>query len=104
MVARGSFKKPLNRDLTNNWNVEAGSSSRLLQIWWNHRTPVATWEISSSPINFSILAALVSPVANNFIIAPGVVSKPLASNTSGTIASRERISSDVFSADSHKLS
>ncbi len=77
---------------------------RLLQIWWNHRTPVATWKISPSPINFSILAALVSLVANNFIIAPGVVSKPLASNTSGTIASRERILSDVFSADFHKLS
>ena len=89
MVARGSFKKPLNRDLTNNWNVEAGSSSRLLQIWWNHRTPVATWEISSSPIIFSILADLVSPVADYLFIAPGVVSKPLAS--------RERISSDVFS-------
>ena len=77
---------------------------RLLQIWWNHRTPVATWEISSSPIIFSILAALVSPVADNLFIAPGVVPKPLASNTSGTIASRERILSDVFSADFHKLS
>ena len=85
MVAKGGFKKPLNRDLTNNWNVEAGSSSRLLQIWWNHRTPVATWKISSSPIIFSILAALVSPVVDNFFIAPGVVSKPLASNTSGML-------------------
>lgn len=56
------------------------------------------------PIIFSILAALVSPVADSFIMAPGAVSKPLASNTSGTIASRERISSDVFSADSQKLS
>ena len=77
---------------------------RLLQIWWNHRTPVATWKISSSPIIFSILAALVSPLTDNLFIAPGVVSKPLASNTSGIIASRERILSDVFSADFHKLS
>ena len=45
--------------------------------------PVATWEFSSFPIIFSILAALVSPVADNLFIAPGVVSKPLASNTSG---------------------